>query len=110
MGISWSQEDLPKAVGPLISPNYVPENITKGDFAAATVVWFLTVVWGAVCTWQGYGQTKQARNPWRSVYIWLIWLELIVSLIMGAECWVFLLRKIHPSMNPPARTFEFGRY
>lgn len=97
MGISWSQEDLPKAVGPLISPNYVPENITKGDFAAATVVWFLTVAWGAVCTWQGYGQTKQARNPWRSVYIWLIWLELIVSLIMGAECWVFLLRKIHPS-------------
>ncbi|GME27147.1 hypothetical protein GTA08_BOTSDO10248 [Neofusicoccum parvum] len=97
MGINWSRESLPQAVGPIISPNYVPEDITKGDFAAATAVWGLTLVWGGICTWQSWGQTKQARNPVRSVYIWLVWLELLVSLIMGAECWIFMLRLIHPS-------------
>ncbi|KAB2577950.1 hypothetical protein BFW01_g9414 [Lasiodiplodia theobromae] len=97
MGISWSREDLPGPVGPYISPNYVPEMINKGDFAAATAVWALTVVWGGICAWQGYKQTKQARNPWKSAYIWLIWLELLVSLLMGAECWAFMLRLLHPS-------------
>ncbi|KKY23084.1 hypothetical protein UCDDS831_g03209 [Diplodia seriata] len=97
MGINWSREALPGPVGPFISPTYETEMINKGDFAAATAVFALTVIWGGICAWQGWTQTMQARNPWRSAYIWLIWLELVVSLIMAAECWIFMLRLIHPS-------------
>lgn len=97
MGISWSPDDLPGPVGPFIPAHYVPENITKGDFTAATVVWALTVLWAGICSYQSYQQTKQARNAWKSVYIWLVWLEIVASFAMGLQCWIYMFRLIHPS-------------
>lgn len=93
------KEDLPGAVGPLISPNYIPENIDGADVAASSVVWSLSLVWCGICSWQSLAQTKQARNPYRSVYIWMIWLEQLVCFAMGLECWCFIMKWIYPSKH-----------
>lgn len=94
---SMGKADLPGPVGPLISPNYIPEDITKADVAISSTVWALTLVWCGICSWQGFGQTKRARRPWKTVYIWMIWLELLVCFAMGLECWCFIMKWIHPS-------------
>jgi hypothetical protein len=31
------------------------------------------------------------------VYVWMIWLELVVSFVMGLECWLHILKVIPPS-------------
>ncbi|KAF2141626.1 uncharacterized protein K452DRAFT_228204 [Aplosporella prunicola CBS 121167] len=87
----------PGAIGPLISKNYVPEKITTGDLAAASVVWGLTVVWTGICIWQAITQTRRARNPLESTYVWMIWIELCVCFAMGLQCWCFIMKWIHPS-------------
>jgi hypothetical protein len=32
------------------------------------------------------------------VYVWMIWLELVISFAMGLECFLHLLKIIKPSM------------
>lgn len=93
-----------KPWGPLISPNYVNEPIKKADIVVASVVWFLTLVNAMIAMYLGWGQTKGSRSPLRSVYVWMIWLELAVSLTMGLECYLHLLKYIKPS-----KSMVFGR-
>jgi len=84
-------------VGPLISPDYRTEPITRTDIVVASVVWGLTLVNAIIAIWLGYGQTKTSKSPLRSVYVWMIWLELLVCLLMGCECFLHLLKLIPPS-------------
>lgn len=86
-----------RPVGPLISPDYVLERITKSDIIVASVVWGLTLVNVIIAIWLGYVQTKGSRSPLHSVYVWMIWLELLVSFLMGLECFLHLLKYIRPS-------------
>ncbi len=86
-----------KPWGPLISPNYENEPITTADIIIASVVWGLTVVNVIIAIWLAWGQSKASRSPLRSVYVWMIWLELIVSFVMGLECFLHLLKYIKPS-------------
>lgn len=83
--------------GPLISPEYEKEPITRSDIVVATVVWALTLTNVFIAIWVGWGQTKTSRKPWKSVYVWMIWLELFVSFVMGLECYLHLLKVIEPS-------------
>jgi hypothetical protein len=50
-----------------------------------------------IAIYLGYGQTNSSRSPLRSVYVWLIWLELLVSFLMSLECYLHLLKFIRPS-------------
>jgi len=84
--------------GPLISLTYHQENISIADIIVASIVWALTLVNVIIAIWQVFKQTKESRSPYRSVYIWMIWLELIVSFVMGLECFLHLLKFIPPSM------------
>ncbi|KAJ4379712.1 hypothetical protein N0V86_004894 [Didymella sp. IMI 355093] len=83
--------------GPLISPDYENEPITTADIIIASTVWGLTLVNVIVAIWLAYGQSKVSRSPLRSVYVWMIWLELIISFVMGLECFLHLLKYIRPS-------------
>ncbi|KAL6703502.1 hypothetical protein ACN47E_009600 [Coniothyrium glycines] len=83
--------------GPFISPDYQLEAITTADVATATVVWGLTLINAVIAVWLGTEQTKTSRSPVRSVYVWMIWLELLVSFAMGLECYLHLLKIIRPS-------------
>jgi hypothetical protein len=101
MSLNMNQEfrDNPSFVpwGPFISPNYKTEAITKGDIVVASVVWGLTLVNVVVAIYQAWKQSRVSRSPLRSVYVWMIWLELVVSFVMGLECWLHLLKIIPPS-------------
>ncbi|KAF2756837.1 hypothetical protein EJ05DRAFT_45198 [Pseudovirgaria hyperparasitica] len=83
--------------GPFISPEYVLEPITLSDVIIATVVFALTILNVGIAIYIGIAQSKSARRPLRSVYIWLIWLELLVSFLMASECYMHLLKIIRPS-------------
>ncbi|KAI8942844.1 hypothetical protein NX059_000884 [Plenodomus lindquistii] len=83
--------------GPFISDTYELEPITKADIIIASVVWGLTLVNVVIAIWLGISQTKGSRSPLRSVYVWMIWLELIVSFCMGLECFLHLMKLIRPS-------------
>ncbi|KAH7069160.1 hypothetical protein BKA63DRAFT_102191 [Paraphoma chrysanthemicola] len=83
--------------GPLISPKYEKEPITNSDIIVASVVWALTLVNAIIAVWQALSQTKNSRSPIKSVYVWMIWLELVVSFVMGLECFMHLLKIIPPS-------------
>ena len=87
--------------GPFISPNYENEPITHSDIIVASIVWGLTLVNVIVALWLIFKQTKNSRAPVRSVYIWMIWLELIVCFVMGLESYLHLLKIIRPSPYQP---------
>jgi hypothetical protein len=97
MNNEYRPEVLVKPWGPFISPNYVNERITKADIIVASIVWTLTLVNVIIGCWLAVAQTKHSRSPSRSVYVWMIWLELIASFIMGLECILHLLKHIPPS-------------
>ncbi|KAF3032747.1 hypothetical protein E8E11_003197 [Didymella keratinophila] len=83
--------------GPLISPTYELEPITTADIIIASTVWGLTLVNVIIGIWLAYGQSKVSRSPLRSAYVWMIWLELVISFVMGLECFLHLLKYIRPS-------------
>ncbi|CAI6334885.1 unnamed protein product [Periconia digitata] len=91
--------DVPGFVawGPFIPSTYKNEDITLADVVIASVVWGLTVVFSILAVYLGYGQTIGSRYPWKSIYVWLIWLELIVCFVMGLECFLHLMKIIRPS-------------
>ncbi|CAO2655012.1 Nn.00g117450.m01.CDS01 [Neocucurbitaria sp. VM-36] len=86
-----------KPWGPLISPDYVNEAITKSDIIIASVVWALTLINIIIALYLIYGQTRGSRSPLKSVYVWMIWLELVTSFAMGLICFLHLLKYIRPS-------------
>jgi hypothetical protein len=97
MNSEYHPEVSIKPWGPFISPNYVNERITKADVVVASIVWALTLVNVIIGCWLAIAQTKHSRSPLRSVYVWMIWLELMASFIMGLECILHLLKHIPPS-------------
>jgi hypothetical protein len=92
--------------GPFISDTYKNEPITKGDIIIASIVWGLTLVNVIVAVHLIYKQTRGSRSPLKSVYVWMIWLELIVSFTMGLESFLYLLKLIRPSKCYSARLLE----
>jgi hypothetical protein len=99
-----------KPWGPFISDTYKNEPITKADIIIASVVWGLTLVNVIVAVYLIFNQTKGSRSPLRSVYVWMIWLELVISFIMGLESFLHLLKIIKPSKchlaQPPKERTE----
>jgi hypothetical protein len=83
--------------GPLISPHYVKEPISNADIIVSSVVWALTLINAIIGCWLAIQQTKGSKYPARSTYVWMIWLELGASFIMGFECYMHLLKFIKPS-------------
>ncbi|XP_014562704.1 hypothetical protein COCVIDRAFT_83774 [Bipolaris victoriae FI3] len=86
-----------KAWGPFISPNYHNEPITRSDIIIASTVWALTLVNIIIAFFLAVRQTKESRAPLRSIYIWMIWMEMAVCFVMGLECYLHLLKFISPS-------------
>lgn len=101
MGMSDEFRDVPsfKPWGPFISPTYENEAITKSDMIIASIVFGLTLLNVVIALYLGYNQTRGSRSPLRSVYVWMIWLELIVSFAMAIECFLHLNKLINPSKS-----------
>jgi hypothetical protein len=106
MNDEFRQDVYFKPWGPLISPTYRNEGITKTDIVVASCVWGLTLVNAGIAVWLACAQTTASKSPLRSVYVWMIWLELTVSVLMGFECFLHLLKFIPPSELSTALTLQ----
>ncbi|KAI5838193.1 hypothetical protein DFP73DRAFT_566120 [Morchella snyderi] len=81
----------------LIPDNYVAQEVTKADMNIASICWGFTLGFGFLTTWEAIRQTNRARDPLRSVYIWMIWLEIFVCLAFSIICWIHIDGNIPPS-------------
>ncbi|KAJ4352108.1 uncharacterized protein N0V89_007454 [Didymosphaeria variabile] len=50
-----------------------------------------------LATYVAIQQTKKSRRPLKSVYVWMIWVELVACVIIALECLLYLLYIIQPS-------------
>ncbi|KAH0606444.1 uncharacterized protein H6S33_004105 [Morchella sextelata] len=81
----------------LIPDRYVLQEVTRTDMNIASICWGFTLGFGFLTTWEAIRQTNRARDPLRSVYIWMIWMELFVCLAFSIICWIHLDGGIIPS-------------
>lgn len=79
-----------------IPPNYVAQQVTRTDMNVASICWGFTLGFGFLTTWEAMRQTLRARDPLRSTYVWMIWLELLVCLAFSIICWIHLDGGIPP--------------
>ncbi|CRK35708.1 hypothetical protein BN1708_001339 [Verticillium longisporum] len=86
----------------LIPPHFVLEEVTSNDLVIASLAWGFTIGFGWLTTSKALKQTKQTwkrqkRRTFRNAYVWMIWLEILVCLIFGVICFLYLLHFIPPS-------------
>ncbi|KFA46013.1 hypothetical protein S40293_08776 [Stachybotrys chartarum IBT 40293] len=90
--------------GFLIPDHFILEDVTREDMIIASLAWGFTIGFGWLTAWTAVKQTKQTwkrqgtRVFWNA-YIWMIWLEILVCLIFGVICFLYLLYIIRPSFG-----------
>ncbi|KAI4688093.1 uncharacterized protein J4E84_005021 [Alternaria hordeiaustralica] len=89
--------------GPLISPDYTEDEFTNLDVLVASIPWALTLANVILALWQIYHQTKLAKTPIRSPYLWMAWLELGACFALGLVGYLHVLKHI-----PASFAFYFG--
>ncbi|KAF2622831.1 hypothetical protein BU25DRAFT_302960, partial [Macroventuria anomochaeta] len=83
--------------GPFIRDDYYIQPVTEGAIIVASLVFGLANFFAITAAYIAYRQTRACRNPLRSAYIWMIWLELAASFVIAIECLLYLLKAIRPS-------------
>ncbi|KAJ4984244.1 hypothetical protein SVAN01_10285 [Stagonosporopsis vannaccii] len=99
--MGWSSEFDPDpsftAWGPFIRDDYYIQPVTYRAISVAGVVFGLACIFAITAAIIAIRQTKACRNPWKSAYIWMVWLEIAASLVIAIECLLYLLKVIRPS-------------
>jgi len=67
------------------------------DYQLANAAAGFTIGFGILTTWEAIKQTRQLKTPSRSVYIYMVWGEIIANLGILISCWLLLNNKIAPS-------------
>lgn len=67
------------------------------DFKIASAAAGFTLGFSILCTWNAVQQTKAVRRPLRSVYIWMVWGEIVANLLIGIIGWLFLDEILEPT-------------
>jgi hypothetical protein len=84
--------------GPFINHDtYIIQPVTRSDFITAIVAFIVVGGFATSAAYVGYKQTIRSREPWKSAYIWMIWLEWASCIGLAIECLLFLLRVVRPS-------------
>ncbi|KAJ4359161.1 hypothetical protein N0V95_002413 [Ascochyta clinopodiicola] len=99
MGLSTEFNPDPTftAWGPFIRDDYYIQPVTYRDIIVASLVFGLANLFAISAAYIAFRQTRSCRDPWRSAYIWMIWLELAASFVIAVECLLYLLKVIRPS-------------
>ncbi|KAJ4322246.1 hypothetical protein N0V94_002476 [Neodidymelliopsis sp. IMI 364377] len=71
---------------------------TVQDFQLAAVAAGFTIGFGFLTVWEAIQQTRRNRNPLRSVYIYMVWGEIIVNVCIGVVGWLFLTGTLGPTV------------
>jgi hypothetical protein len=99
--MGWSSEFNPDptftAWGPFIRDGYYIQPVTYRAIIVAGMVFGFAGLFAISAAYIAFRQTKASRNPSRSPYIWMIWLELAASVVIAIECLLYLLKVIRPS-------------
>jgi hypothetical protein len=85
------------AWGPFVRDNYQAWRVTRADLIIAGIAFDLASFFAHSATCIAITQTIGCGRPWRSAYIWMIWLELAASVMLAIECLLYLLRVVRPS-------------
>lgn len=83
--------------GPIISPNFHDPPSTNSDVLISSIPFALMLVNFVIAIWQGYNQTKAARDPFRSSYVWMIWLSMMACFALGLLAYLHVLRYVPSS-------------
>ncbi|KAF1918801.1 hypothetical protein BDU57DRAFT_443699 [Ampelomyces quisqualis] len=67
------------------------------DYQIAALAAGFTIGFGFLTVWEAVKQTRRNRNPSRSAYIYMVWGEIIVNVIIAIFAWLFLNGKLGPS-------------
>ena len=70
---------------------------TRSDFQLAALAAGFTVGFGFLTVWEAIKQTTRNKNPLRSAYIYMVWGEIIVNVVIAIIGWVFLDGHIGPT-------------
>ncbi|KAJ4367022.1 hypothetical protein N0V83_007552 [Neocucurbitaria cava] len=68
------------------------------DYQLAALAAGFTIGFGFLTVWEAIKQTQRNRNPLRSVYIYMLWGEIIVNVCIGIVGWLFLNGKMGPTV------------
>jgi hypothetical protein len=71
---------------------------TVQDFQLAALAAGFTIGFGFLTVWEAVKQTKRNHSPLRSAYIYMIWGEILVNVIIGIIGWLFLNDKLGPTL------------
>jgi hypothetical protein len=63
---------------------------TVQDFQLAALAAGFTLGFGFLTVWEAVKQTRRNRNPLRSMYIYMVWGEILVNVLIGIVGWLFL--------------------
>ncbi|KAF2014551.1 hypothetical protein BU24DRAFT_451561 [Aaosphaeria arxii CBS 175.79] len=99
MGLSDEFDNDPnfKPFGPFIPHDYVVERIRTRTVIIGCTIFAVSTIFTLSAAYIGVLQTRRIRKPWRSAYIWMIWLENIASTAISILCILHLFKIIRPS-------------
>jgi hypothetical protein len=66
------------------------EDLTQSDLAVSSLAFGFTIGFGLLTTWEAIKQTTRARNPFKSLYIWMVWGEIFVCMTIALVVWLSL--------------------
>jgi MFS superfamily sulfate permease-like transporter len=67
-----------------------------GDFKLASAAAGFTLGFGLLTVWEAIQQTMANKSPLRSVYIYMVWGEILANLFIGIIAWLFLNGTLGP--------------
>jgi len=84
--------------GPFINHDtYVIQGVSREDIITTGVAYAIVSAFAVSTAYVGYKQTKRTRQPWKSAYIWMVWLEWAACVSIATESLLYILRVIRPS-------------
>ncbi|KAB2100529.1 hypothetical protein AG0111_0g11226 [Alternaria gaisen] len=68
------------------------------DFQLAALAAGFTIGFGFLTVWEAVKQTRRNHSPLRSAYIYMIWGEIFVNVVIGIIGWLFLNDRLGPTV------------
>ncbi|KAF2635177.1 hypothetical protein P280DRAFT_378149, partial [Massarina eburnea CBS 473.64] len=97
MRTTFKEDPSFTAWGPFIKQSYDVQTITRNDIIIAGCVFGAAMSLALLAIFMGIQQTKASRRPFKSAYIWMVWIELAACIVIAMICLLYLLKYIRPS-------------
>lgn len=84
--------------GTLVPPWFQKYNVTPLDMSVVSIVWGISIGCSMYCVATAISQTVNtwARSRRITTYIVMVWIEIVVSTIIGIISWLYMRSTIGP--------------